>query len=97
MYEDYVTHAGKTGARFRSIEVQIGKFLKDLLPGLRKVERRYKEKGREKRGNVYQFPPLAACRREFNRLLQQDWPWEQPDEWVDPDDDSGEADDGHEF
>ncbi|TXN76445.1 hypothetical protein FV228_00335 [Methylobacterium sp. WL18] len=97
LYEDYVTHAGKTGARFRSIEVQIGKFLKDLLPGLRKVERRFKAKGREKRGNVYQFPSLPACRREFDKLLQQDWPWEQPDDWMDPDNDSEEADDGHEF
>lgn len=97
LYENYITHAGRTGARHRAIEVQIGKFLKDTLPGLRKVERRYKEKGHEKRGNAYLFPPLTQCRQAFNSLLQQDWPWEGPDVWAEPEDDDESEDCGHEF
>lgn len=93
LYEDYVSHSGKTGARHRSIEVQIGKFLKDLMPCLRKQTRAYREKGKDARGQVYSFPTLSECRKAFERLLQQKWEWDGPSDWLDREEHEGSSDD----
>jgi hypothetical protein len=91
LYEDYIAHSGKIGARHKSIEVQIGKFLKEVAPRLSKFQTTAKEKGRERRYAVYSFPSLEQCRRAFDRLLQQDFDWEDPDAWQER---SGDEDGG---
>lgn len=84
LFDDYVEHAGKQGARRRSIETALGRTLCKLAPGLR-------TSGRER---LYFFPPLAECREKFIDLLQQHIAFDEPDEWTIPEDDE-EGSNGH--
>ena len=34
------------------------------------------------RKNVYDFPPLATCRKKFAESLQQDLAWPENSEWA---------------
>jgi Family of unknown function (DUF5906) len=128
IFDLYLDHAQKQGIRRRSLEVQVGKFLKKYVPGLRKRESPTKEptsnspvksrlpanlsagrvpglRKRESptkeptsnspvksrvpadlcpghdRTNVYDFPPLMACRKAFAESLQQDIAWLENSEW----------------
>lgn len=83
LYEDYVTHAGKTGERHRSIEVQLGQFLAKIIPGgPYRAKLTYRERGEDLRGTVYTFPPLSECRAAFEKALQQKYPWSEPHSWL---------------
>jgi hypothetical protein len=71
IFDLYLNHAQKQGVRRRSLEVQIGIFLHKLVPGLRGRERVTEDS----RDYVYDFPPLATCRKAFAESLQQDIKW----------------------
>ncbi len=73
-FDDYIGHANKTGIRRRSIETQIGQFLRKHVPGLSKRS--------SETGMIYQFPPLGDCRDAFTKMLQQDREWDEPLKWV---------------
>ena len=79
LFDAYIEHAQKHGVRRRSIEVQLGIFLKKYLPGL--VRREVKHENRlgakiiTNRFYVYDFPPLAKCRASFAEALQQEIDW----------------------
>jgi hypothetical protein len=91
LIDDYITHASKRGARRRAIEVSIGLFLSKHVPGITRVDgvfnvwtgRPQEEEGEMKlvRGYVYQFPPLADCRKNFAALIGHDLPWNERQEW----------------
>ena len=81
MFEDYVQHAQKSGARRRSIETQLGIFLRKMVPGVRKTF-----EGTAKIA-TYTFPPLKECRAEFEKAVQAAGDWgDGPEEWVAVDD-----------
>jgi Family of unknown function (DUF5906) len=97
IFELYFNHAQKQGIRRRSLEVQIGIFLKKHVPGLRKRESTTKEPASNSpvesrlpadlsaghvRSNVYDFPPLATCRKAFAESLQQGITWPENSEWA---------------
>jgi hypothetical protein len=71
IFDLYLNHAQKQGVSRRSLEVQIGIFLRKLVPGLRRRERVTEDS----RDYVYDFPPLATCRKAFAESLQQDIKW----------------------
>jgi hypothetical protein len=60
-------------------------FLSKHVPGLRKTESTYKvwtgEEMKEVPGYIYVFPPLAECRQNFARLLNQEPLWGERAEW----------------
>jgi hypothetical protein len=79
--------------RRRSLEVQIGMFLNKYVPGLRKREITTRnlasnsavDRNRRTelfRNNVYDFPPLATCRKAYTESLQQDIEWPEQADWT---------------
>jgi hypothetical protein len=73
LFDSYVQHANRQGARRRSIETAIGSLLKKTFPTLRRV-RATGSRG-DDRVYVYQFPPLAQCRKRFDELMQGSIDW----------------------
>jgi hypothetical protein len=97
-----IKHSQKLGVRRRSIEVQLGIFLRKHVPGLRRVEGEYdfqdfydrqtnttKSEGTSY-GYVYVFPPLAECRAAFAKELQSKILWPEGDTWKSRDEDHRE-------
>lgn len=85
LFDRYVAHASKAGARRREIETVIGMWLSKNVPGLRKLDRTFKNyRGNEQRGSVYELPDLATCRKAFAQLVGQSISWEEPDDWLPP-------------
>jgi hypothetical protein len=93
IFDLYIDHAQKQGVRRRSLEVQIGTFLRKHVPGLRKRETAKESTFdcsadenlhnlRPVRTNVYDFPSLATCRKEFAESLQQEIEWLENSEWA---------------
>ena len=90
IFELYLHHAQRQGSRRRSLEVQIGIFLNKHVPGLRKREIVNKIqvsdvkniRTRPFRDNVYDFPPLATCRKAYAERLQQDIQWPEQSDWA---------------
>ena len=83
LFDDYVLHAQKVGARNRALETRLGIFLKKIVPGLQKYEGTYRGfNGRATSGMVYEFPSLAACRDAFTTQVKQTIPWDGPEEWL---------------
>jgi hypothetical protein len=77
VFSDYIGQADRAGIRRKRIETLVGTFLNNNVPGLRR---------REKRGggSIYEFPPLAECRRAFETLIQQEIDWPEEDDWRNP-------------
>jgi hypothetical protein len=87
LFERYIKHASRRGARRRSIEVQLGMFLRKHVPKLIKSEATYKHwtgsEMKDTAGAVYAFPPLAECRAAFAKTLGHDdkIAWVEKSEW----------------
>jgi hypothetical protein len=80
LFDRYINRATRQGVRRRSIEVQLGSFLKKHVPGLRKIKGNYQRwnglRMVDANGSIYIFPPLKGCREAFTKKLQQptiDW------------------------
>jgi hypothetical protein len=62
-------------------------FLVKQVPGLRKHRRVYRARRTgnagvtEKRGSIYEFPPLADCRAALEKMIQQGVEWPDQDDW----------------
>jgi hypothetical protein len=93
LYDDYIEHAQKQGARRRQIETAIGIFLNNTVPGLTSAVDTFTVKdtanygGRHnppvtRRGTIYTFPTLAECRRAFEKKLFQSVAWPKIDNWL---------------
>jgi hypothetical protein len=73
LFDSYVQHANRQGARRRSIETAIGALLRKTFPTVRRV--RATGSHCDERAYVYQFPPLAECRTRFDELIQGNVDW----------------------
>jgi hypothetical protein len=83
LFDHYIRHANKTGVRRRSIETQIGIFLKRVVPDLHKYEGRDKGYGgRNEVVPIYRFPRLGKCREKFASIMQHSFDWDEPFEWL---------------
>ena len=81
LFEQYVQHAQKQGVSHRSIETQIGMFLrKQLGAGLRDI----RPTVNKERIYCYGLPPLKDCRRLFSESLGQPVDWGAED-WASED------------
>ena len=88
LYDSYVEHAKKQGVPRRAIETQIGRFLQKVVGAhLHRSKKTYWVQNQlgirsKKRGLVYTFPPLSACRRLFTELINEKIAWEgEEDDW----------------
>ena len=83
LYDDYIEHAKKQGVARRAIETQIGMFLTKVVgPNLHRSKKTYRipayqYEDSEKRGPVYEFPPLSECRQMFANLLNEKIDWDE--------------------
>ena len=79
LFDQYITRAMRQGIKRRSIEVQLGGFLKKHVPGLRKVKINYRRwdglRMVDDDGPVYIFPSLEECREAFATKLGQPIDW----------------------
>jgi hypothetical protein len=83
LFNRYIHHAQRQGAKRRSIETQLGMFLNKAVPGLTKAEGQYVDFSNQKRrGSIYTFPPLADCRKAFADAQQQTITWSDPAAWI---------------
>jgi hypothetical protein len=76
LFESYIAHAGKTSPRRKkSIQTQLGMWLKKAIPGLRPstvnvaMAMEYES---VKQMRVWTFPPLRECRAAFLKLMNQE-------------------------
>ncbi len=74
--EDFLDHAKQVGYLRRSSETELGMALGKLIPGLRRVRRSVGNR----RPYVYEFPPLAQCRAEFEKRTRMKNPWPDDDD-----------------
>jgi hypothetical protein len=77
VFNHYLEQTDRTGIRRKRIETLVGTFLNKSVPGLRRREKRGD-------GSIYEFPPLAECRRAFETLIQQEIDWPEEDDWRNP-------------
>lgn len=91
LFNRYINHASRQGAKRRSIETQLGSFMRKHVPVLRKSSNRrpyrFKLRGHddhtyEREGYIYTFPSLVECRKAFGEELKQDLKWDEQPEWV---------------
>ena len=93
LFNRYIKHASRHGARRRQIETAIGMFLNRHVPSLTRKEGTYKAWDKHKGdkgevvhvpGYIYTFPSLADCRAAFVKKIQQEIPaWkERSGEWI---------------
>jgi Family of unknown function (DUF5906) len=68
LFDDYINHAQRRGARRRQIDTTIGMFLRKVVPG--EVPSR-----RDDGGRIYQFPPLPECRSFFAKRMGTELHW----------------------
>ena len=79
-YDDYVTQADRVGIKRRSLEVEVGKALKKLVPGM--VRKRTFAENSDKyaaRAWCYVLPSLTECREGFEDAVGQDVEWPSED------------------
>jgi hypothetical protein len=87
LYDRYLRHAGRIGARRKSIETKLGMFLNKYATGVRMGRGSYKVFSRTRNelvteyGRTYQFPELVDCRKKFSEMIQHDIVWGDPDMW----------------
>ena len=87
LFDRYVRHAGRQGARRKAIETQIGMFLANNVPGLRRNHRGW-YKIFTKAGMVvdtcttYEFPALTECRKAFADAMQHNIAWSEKADWT---------------
>lgn len=67
LYTSYITHLHRMGVQRKVGETEFGMKLRKLAPGVLRHRRAALVPG-GKRPWIYEFPPLAQCRREFARL-----------------------------
>lgn len=79
LYRDYLEHSKRIGARRRSIETQIGMFLRKYVPELRRFEQ---ESASGRNVGYFEFPSLEECRAALTRLTPGLTDWDAPSEWV---------------
>jgi hypothetical protein len=93
LFNRYIKHASRHGARRRQIETVVGMFLNKHVPDLTRKEGHYKAWNKHKGdkgemvlvpGYIYTFPSLADCRMAFVKKIQQDIPaWKgRSGEWT---------------
>jgi hypothetical protein len=73
LHYEYVETAQRAGVMRRGTETELGMALHKLVPNLRRSRRIIDKGGR--RVDVWEFPPLAACRAAFERLVEQPIAW----------------------
>lgn len=86
VYDDYLTHARNSNARFRDTPESFGKAIGKLCPSLiRKKKRMTVTRWDDQNGeyaeeskivNAHGYPPLKQCREEFEQVVGHkiDWP-----------------------
>jgi phage/plasmid-associated DNA primase len=67
LYQIYLEFSSTLGDRYRSIDKQFGKHIKQLCPGIKK-----KKRGLER---YYIFPTLSECRQQFEKLVNMKVDW----------------------
>jgi hypothetical protein len=75
LFNAYLDHADRTGIRRKTLETQLGMFLRKYVPGLQK--RKHREIGR-----IYVFPRLGECRAAFEAVVQQQIEWPDQADWL---------------
>jgi hypothetical protein len=88
LYDDYIEHAQKQGARRRQIETAVGIFIDKTVPSLSTAVETFTlrdetafDKRVDSRGTVYTFPSLAECRKAFAEKIHQSMTWPEVTEW----------------
>jgi hypothetical protein len=79
LFDTYVAHAQRQGARNRAVDTRIGMFLKKVVPGL--ATNQATVGGRRER--TYAFPHLKTCRETYARKIGAEVGWGA--DWEDED------------
>jgi len=91
LFNHYIEAAKRKGAPRRAIEVQLGVFLRKVVESLEKTRKTYELSGPpycapdetiKRRGMVYQFPSLQACRDQFTTQVNDRVDWGEDDDLV---------------
>lgn len=84
LFDHYVNHAHRQGARRRSIEVQLGRFLQKVVgEELTRYKGTYRVDGlgSEATGRIFVFPPLQQCRAKFADSMKEAIDWDEDRDW----------------
>jgi Family of unknown function (DUF5906) len=86
LFDHYIEHAKRKGSQHRSIEVQIGLFLRKVAKGVTRNKKVYHMRNPKWRPGYnlevikrhswgYRFPTLWRCRKQFSRLMNENFNW----------------------
>jgi hypothetical protein len=95
LFDHYVHHAGKIGARHKALETQLGIFLRKVVGAalLRSRNRSYVDTcGILQQGSFYIFPPLAVCRAKLVEQIGQQIAWGPVADWLPAPHDTAQGD-----
>ena len=73
LFNHYLAQSQRLGINRRSWETSLGRALRKWVPGLKKDQRTVHTPGGTDRPMFYFFPSLAACRREFEKVVGGEW------------------------
>ncbi|SFI32876.1 hypothetical protein SAMN04515618_11798 [Collimonas sp. OK307] len=84
IYEEYLCKAGRQGINRKAADTEIGIRFKKLVPGLKSKQATVAKPVRFGSGSetikrrvwVWEFPPLAECRKHFEDVMGQPIDWE---------------------
>lgn len=79
--DDYVRHASRAGARRRSAETALGRFLRRVVPAGGTLSRKRHPLPTGERVPHYEFPTLEACRAAWDEQMKQRTAWPEPHTW----------------
>ena len=75
LQDHYLEHVQRMGVQRKSSETELGMWLRSVAPGLTRKKITVLAAGKSERVPGYVFPPLAECRRVFDRLIAGDAAW----------------------
>jgi hypothetical protein len=93
MFLDYIEHCKRIGVLHRQTEELLGRFLKRIAPFKKHEVRLDPESARRENRRsrqVREFPSLEECRRRFDEHTGRNHEWEEPWDWMPPEDLQGE-------
>ena len=80
LYDSYIAHAQRTGARRRQIETTVGIFLKKNVPNLETVMD-VPHSNAQNPVPFFEFPTLEKSRAAFSTAIRRPTEWGLPSEW----------------
>jgi len=76
LYDDYIDFATKLGERYKLTNIQFGKEIRKLCPGVERKRKTANSPHETSRPWVLYFPDIKRCRQMFEETVKLKIKWE---------------------